>query len=191
MTSDAFTLDEPDDFDDTDPGAYLRISRDATPDDLAGLFPDKTPDERAEWLARVREGEGASVTMTVVTEVPSTAVHAWGSEVPVREITGLIIGPPGSERFLRRPVQLDGEHVNCEHDAISYPGGAMICSPAPDRVRPDGARHDAEPVVPEAAELTCLTCAGRLVALVDGGYEHADDADTAACIEHVDGAAGR
>jgi hypothetical protein len=129
MTSD-YVLDDPDDLDDDHgPGAYLRISRDATPDDLAGLFPDKTPDEREEWLAKIRDGEGATVTMTVVTEVPATAVLAWGQSVPVREITGLIIGPPGSEQFLRRPGVAPGEHVNCEHDAVQQPGGAMICSP--------------------------------------------------------------
>lgn len=161
MTSDGFTLDSGDMLDDKDPGAYLRISRDATADDLEFVLPDKTPDERAAWLADLKENANATVTMAVVTEVPVTSVQAFGQAVPAREITGLIFGPPGSEQFLRRPTM--------------------------PRVRADGARHDAEPADPEARDLVCLFCAGRLVPLVDGGHEHADDADTRECIAAHDG----
>lgn len=156
MTTEEFELDE----DSAEGiGSYLRISRDATVEDLADLLPDKTEAERAEWLAKLH-GDGNSVTLAVTVEVPTTVVRAFGETVPVRTVTGLILGPPGSERFLRRPAE--------------------------QRVRADGAHHDAEPADPEARDLVCISCAGDLVATVNG-HEHADNRDTWECIAAHDG----
>lgn len=67
----------------------LRVSRDCTVDDLALIMPGASEAERAAFLAGHR-GRGDVVTFVVPV--------LDGEPVP-----GMIIGPPGSERYLRRP----------------------------------------------------------------------------------------
>jgi hypothetical protein len=118
-----------------DAGGYeLRISRPATSEDFRQFTGDMTPEARTALLRTMQDN--GTVTYAVV--VPPGADQG---------IAGLIIGPPGSEGFLRRPIEdepmiapgmsaltdaefaaANGEHVNCEHDpAGSDPQHAMVC----------------------------------------------------------------
>jgi hypothetical protein len=72
----------------------LRISRDATPDDITAFTPGMGDAERSAWLDEMR-ATGVEVTFAVVATRPAGDGTA-----------GLIVGPPGSRDFLRRPAEL-------------------------------------------------------------------------------------
>lgn len=68
----------------------LAVSRDCTVDDLTEFMPDASVEERERFLAGHREhGDVVTFAVSVIDDAP---------------IAGMIIGPPGSEKYLRRPA---------------------------------------------------------------------------------------